>query len=285
MENYTYSLARLTLRIMKFTFYMVMVVALGTQLLWASSSTGQILENTKIDIRADNKSLKEILKTIEGKSKIHFTYNESLVKQYQHLSVNENDKTVASILQAVFDNTNLEYTEKNNKIIIAEKPKPEVRLLDGTENAAATIVVKGKVSNDTGDSLPGVSVMVKGTKIGTTTNSSGDYTLKLTDTTGTTLVFSYLGFETKEVAVNGRTIINVNLAPSLNSLKEVVVVSYGTQSKREVTGAISQIKTSEVKDMPVANIGQKLQGKLTGVQINENSGSGGRHPSTPEIIP
>jgi len=275
MENYTYSLARLTLRIMKFTFYIVTVIALGTQLLWASNSAGQILEKTKIDIRADNKSLKEILKTIEDKSKIHFTYNERLVKQYQHLTVNESDKTVASILQTIFGNTNLEYTEKKNKIIIAEKPKPEEQLLDGTENAAATISVKGKVSDDKGENLSGVSVRVKGTTVGATTNSSGDYSLKLTDTTGAVLVFSYIGFETKEVPVNGRTVINISLAASSSSLKEVIVVSYGTQSKREVTGAISQLNASEVKDLPVANIGQKLQGKFAGVQINQNDGQPG----------
>ncbi|MCR8557780.1 SusC/RagA family TonB-linked outer membrane protein [Mucilaginibacter sp. BJC16-A38] len=279
MEKYTNYLLPLTLRIMKFTFYMVMVVALGTQLLWASNSAGQILEKTKINIRADNKSLKDILKDIEGKSNIRFTYNEKLIKQYQHLNVNETDQTVASILQGIFDNVDLSYIEKKNKVIIVEKQKPEVQLLDGTENAAATITVKGKVSDDKGEALPGVNVVVKGTTTGTTTSVNGEFALKLVDTTGAKLVFSYLGFEPKEVSLNGRTVINVSLTPSSNGLKEVVVVSYGTQSKREITGAISQIKISEVKDMPVANIGQKLQGKLAGVQINENSGTPGAEMS------
>ncbi|TSJ35988.1 TonB-dependent receptor [Mucilaginibacter corticis] len=148
-------------------------------------------------------------------------------------------------------------------------------MLDGRENQAATITIKGKVTNDKGEDLAGVNVTVKNTAVGTTTDANGDYLLKLVDTVKATLVFSYLGFETQEIALNGRTTINVSLASATSNLKEVVVVSYGTQSKREVTGAISQINESEVKDLPVANAGQKLQGKLAGVQINENSGTPG----------
>ncbi|MDB5158002.1 MAG: TonB-dependent receptor plug [Mucilaginibacter sp.] len=275
MEKYTNLLMPLILRTMKLTFYMFVFVVLGTQLIWASDSAGQILEKTKINIQADNQSLKSVLKDIESKTNIRFTYNENLIRQYRHVTVNEGDQTVAAILQSIFSSVDLGYIEKKNKVIIVEKQKPEIRLLDGRENAAATIPVKGKVTNDKGEDLPGVNVTVKGTAIGTTTDATGDYLLKLTDTVGATLVFSYLGFETQEVALNGRTIVNVNLSASTSNLKEVVVVSYGTQKTHEVTGSIAQVNEAEMKDMPAPNVGQRLQGKLAGVQINQNSGTPG----------
>ena len=275
MENYTYSLMRLMLRIMKLTFYTVLVVALGTQLLWAKTSTGQILENTKINIHTEDKSLKDVLKIIESQSGVRFTYNDALIRKIRHLHIDERDKSVAAILKTLLAGTNLECIETNNKVIISPKEADKKQATDAFSKEAAPFTIKGKVTDDKGETLPGVSIIVKGTSIGTVTGSSGGYSLNLADTARVTLVFSFIGYETQEVKLGGRDVVNLSLKQSSGNLKEVVVVSYGTQKTHEVTGSIAQVNESEMKDDPVPNVGQRLQGKLAGVQINQNSGTPG----------
>jgi TonB-linked SusC/RagA family outer membrane protein len=144
-------------------------------------------------------------------------------------------------------------------------------------SAQAQVAVTGAVKDSTSaDPLMGVSVMLKGTSTGVQTDINGKF--KINAPTGGILIFRYIGYKEQQVTVEGNT-VNVRLASLSQGLKEVVVVSYGTQTRREITGAISSINTKEVKDMPVANIGQKLQGKFAGVQINQNSGTPGAEMS------
>ncbi|NOW93585.1 TonB-dependent receptor [Mucilaginibacter sp. SG564] len=142
----------------------------------------------------------------------------------------------------------------------------------------AQVIVTGSVKDSVNsESIIGATVSVKGTGTGTQTDVNGRY--KITATVGSVLVFRYVGYKEQQFTVQNAEPINIRLASLSQNLKEVVVVSYGTQNKREITGAVSSINTKEVKDMPVANIGQKLQGKLAGVQINQNSGTPGAEMS------
>ncbi|MBK0378446.1 SusC/RagA family TonB-linked outer membrane protein [Mucilaginibacter segetis] len=135
-------------------------------------------------------------------------------------------------------------------------------------------IITGTVKDSvTTEPMIGVSVSLKGTTIGTQTDINGKF--RINAPKDGELIFRYIGYKETQRTVGDNTVINVSLASTSQSLNEVVVVSYGTQSKREITGAIGQVKASEIKDMPVANIGQKLQGKLAGVQINQNSGTPG----------
>ena len=134
--------------------------------------------------------------------------------------------------------------------------------------------VKGVVtSSDDGQPIPGVSVVVKGTTSGTTTDFDGQYTL--TAPSGATLVFSFVGMSTAEEAVNGRTQINVALKANLQDIDEVVVVGYGTQKKSLVTGAISKVSGDDLKKTFDMRVTQALQGKTAGVVIKSNSGQPG----------
>lgn len=124
-----------------------------------------------------------------------------------------------------------------------------------------------------GKPLVGVSVTVQGSSKGTKTNSAGAFTIDAAK--GASLVFSFTGYNSQTVVVGDENEINLTMSATSQNLSEVVVVSYGTQKKRELTGAISNINAREVKDLPVPNIGQKLQGRLAGVQINQNTGQPG----------
>jgi TonB-linked SusC/RagA family outer membrane protein len=137
------------------------------------------------------------------------------------------------------------------------------------------ITVTGKVSDEAGESLPGVNIFLKGSATGTATDMSGSYSINVPNDQAT-LVISSIGFKSQEVAVGSRTKIDIVLATDAKALDEVVIVAYGTQSKRNVTGAVQTINADELKDQPVGQITQKLQGKLAGVQITQNTGIPGQ---------
>ena len=126
-----------------------------------------------------------------------------------------------------------------------------------SENALEKRISGKVVSEEDEIGLPGVNIVVKGTTRGTTTDVNGEYRITVPD--DAVLVFSYLGFVPEEVPVGNSTTINVTLVPDISSLSEVVVVGYGSQSKRELTSAISSISAEEIKEMPVVGLDQSIQ--------------------------
>jgi len=138
-----------------------------------------------------------------------------------------------------------------------------------------SVNVSGTVVDEKGEVLPGANVLVKGTTVGTTTDATGAYTLTVSGE-NPILIFSFIGYTSKEVAVNNRTRIDVNLDPDVVSLSEVVVTGYGSQSKRDITGSVATIDSKLLLQAPSTNLGQALQGKVAGVTVgNENSPGGG----------
>lgn len=135
--------------------------------------------------------------------------------------------------------------------------------------------VTGKVTSADDDfGLPGVNVIVKGTTNGTVTDFDGNYSINVSDANAT-LVFSYIGFTTQEIPLNGKTVINATMTEDATALDEVVLVGYGTQIKRQVTGSVQTVDVEELADIPVTQVTQKLQGQLAGVQINQTTGKPG----------
>lgn len=143
--------------------------------------------------------------------------------------------------------------------------------------------ISGKVTgaDDTDVGLPGVTVVVKGTGSGTVTDIEGNFTVQAAE--DATLIFSFVGYKTTEVPVNGRTVVNITLDMDISSLEEVVVVGYGEQKKANLTGAIASVKPQELEDIPVGNLANALIGKMPGVQINRN-GTGIPGTDSPLVI-
>ncbi|GEO06466.1 SusC/RagA family TonB-linked outer membrane protein [Adhaeribacter aerolatus] len=142
------------------------------------------------------------------------------------------------------------------------------------EHKAAEIIVTGRVTSKNNEGLPGVTILLKGTAIGTTTGADGTFSLKLPDASGV-LVISFIGYTTQEVAVPGSGKLNVVLADDAKALEEVVVVGYGTQKKSDLTGAITSVKAEDLKTQPLTSIDQGLQGRASGVQVTQSSGQPG----------
>jgi hypothetical protein len=139
------------------------------------------------------------------------------------------------------------------------------------QKQAAIITVKGIVTNNSGKALQGVSVVVEGTDKGTMTDASGEYTLADVDEHAS-LVFSYIGYSVQTVAVQGRQTINITMEESSTGLNEVVVVGYGTQKKKDITGAVSVITAKELEERPNTQFGYSIEGKTAGVQVLRSSG-------------
>ena len=135
---------------------------------------------------------------------------------------------------------------------------------------AQNINVKGTVKSEDGSTMPGVSVIVKGTSIGTTTSINGTYNVSVS--AKGTLVFSFIGYESVEIPVAGTQTIDVMLKESATNLSEVVVMGYGTQQKKDVTGAVAVVSAKELKDRPKTQFGYSLEGKAAGVQVIRSSG-------------
>ncbi|MGD1893230.1 MAG: SusC/RagA family TonB-linked outer membrane protein [Cyclobacteriaceae bacterium] len=145
--------------------------------------------------------------------------------------------------------------------------------LPSTSAVAQTI--SGQVTDlSTNEPLPGVNILAKGTATGTVSDVEGNYRLTVADEV-TTLVFSSIGYETVEEEINGRSAINISLSPDIQSLSEVVVVGYGTQQKRDLTGSVSKVDGSDLRNIPAARVDQTLQGRAPGVQVTQISGEPG----------
>ncbi len=139
---------------------------------------------------------------------------------------------------------------------------------------AQSRTVTGKVTDENGGNLPGVNVLVKGTTNGTTTNADGQFSLTV-PSGDATLVFSFIGFLTAEKPVGNQSVLGVTLAPDVKALSEVVVIGYGTQERRNVTGAIASVKASDIQSVPSPSTDQLLQGRAAGIQVISNTGAPG----------
>jgi outer membrane receptor protein involved in Fe transport len=146
-------------------------------------------------------------------------------------------------------------------------PRGKVKMVDFT--------VSGKIKDENGTPVPGANILLKGTTMGTASDANGDYSLVLPDEKGI-LIFSFIGFTTQEVEVSGRSMIDVTLISDDVTLSEIIVTGYGTQSKREITGAVSSIDSKDLLSVPATNLAQAMQGRVAGVVVgNENAPGGG----------
>jgi TonB-linked SusC/RagA family outer membrane protein len=134
--------------------------------------------------------------------------------------------------------------------------------------------ISGFIKSESGESLPGATILVKGTTIGTISNSDGNYSIKV-PADKNTLVFSFVGYQLQEVKINGKAIINAILLDESLSISEVAVIGYGTQKRKDLTGAVSTISSEQLSKVPVSSMDQALQGLSSGVAVTSNSGDPG----------
>ncbi|MEA5425991.1 SusC/RagA family TonB-linked outer membrane protein [Arcicella lustrica] len=265
---------------MKLSFQQFLIAVLFTSMSFAHTSAQTILEK-KISLHADKRDMKSVLKSIEHSAGIRFTYIQNLIPSDKVISANFSNEKLAVILDNLLKPYKIDY-EVTDKYIILSKQLSDLKLMqmkdfdsDFRQNLAITIT--GKVVDDRGEPLPGVTIKVKDTSKGTATDGKGEYKIAVPDAQSV-LTFSFVGYLPQDVIVGNRSIINVTLAIDNVTLSEIVVVGYGTQDRRDVTGAVATIKTQNIKDLPVTSVDQKLAGQVAGVQVSQVSGTPGSGP-------
>jgi TonB-linked SusC/RagA family outer membrane protein len=249
---------------MKLTVVFLTVISLGVSAKGVSQ---------KVTYTGENVSLEKVFLVIEQQTGYAFFYNDADIARVRTVTVTLKDVGLKKALDEILKGQGLDYSVQGKTIFIrASLPNP-FKTTSGT-NAERAVNIHGEVTDQAGNPLVGVSVALKGTSIGTITDAKGNYSLTLPDATGT-LVFSYVGYNKKEVEINSRSQIDVALEAAISSLNQLVVVGYGTQKKSDLTGSVAQINNAELQAVPVYNIGEALQGRASGVRVTHNSGEPG----------
>ncbi len=228
--------------------------------------SAKVTAQEKVTLQLNKITIGEILNTIEDQGHYRFVYNSNLKDIRLKTSINARDASITDVMDRLLDGTNLLYNILDDNLIVLRLHKPD-----------QDIVVKGKVMDANGNPLPGVSVSVKGTNQGVMTDVNGDFSISAPEKG--VLVFSFVGFQSQEVAITGEEAMNVILEPSAatQQLEEVVVIGYGTASKRDLTGSIVKVDGKEVADKPNVNPVASLQAKVAGLSV-VNNGTPGKAP-------
>ncbi|HEY8938256.1 MAG TPA: TonB-dependent receptor [Cyclobacteriaceae bacterium] len=256
---------------MKFTVLQFAISITISAMTYASNSHGQDILNRKISVRAFNKSLKSVLKSIEKQLAVTFTYNSELLSNRERVNIDLDSAKLSDVIDQLFKST-VDYEMINDQMIIV--PRQPDENLNATGDVSPVITITGKVV-DNESPLPGVNILEKGTTNGTTTDSDGNYKIELIGTNAV-LVFSFIGYESQEIAVGeGQTTVDVKLVQNIRKLEEVVVVGYGTQKKTNLTGAVGSVQMTDMQSRPLTNTGLALQGTVAGVYALQSSGQPG----------
>ena len=212
--------------------------------------------------------LRSALNKLGKLHKISFAYSSKLIDSKKVPAVSAAKKTLPEVLDDMLTPLQLQYKKIDEGLYVIQPA------LISEQNIA--VPIKGTVKDKDGQPIPGVTIQVKGTSVGTVSTPEGTFTLNAPDA-NVTLLFSYIGYDPQEIALEGRTELNVVMATSSSQLEQVVVVGYGTRRKRDLTGAIGSVQGEELTKQPVNTATQGVQGKLAGVQII-SSGAPGSQP-------
>ncbi|TKC57246.1 TonB-dependent receptor [Pedobacter hiemivivus] len=259
---------------MRLSIAQIFLVTLFTCSAAAKNAGAQEILNKEISLSVKEGRIAEILKEIQNKTKVKFIYSPSVVKTERKTSANYIKTRLGDILDETLSPLNIFYKVIDNRIILYDKSTLKKGNQLNIEQLQSP--VKGKVSSAKGESLPGVSIKVKGSTTATITDSNGNYVINVAEG-NVVLVFSYIGFIRKEVVVNGQKVLNVQLTEEETSLGEVVVMGYSTQKKKDLTGAVSVVNVADMIKQPSGSVSNLLQGQASGVTIL-GSGQPGEEP-------
>ncbi|MCC6289709.1 MAG: SusC/RagA family TonB-linked outer membrane protein [Chitinophagaceae bacterium] len=253
-------------------------ITTSIQLLFASPTKSQPINEVKINLALHNETLVDAFKKIEHDTKYHFMYRIDEVKKIRNLNFTSANVSIEAFLKWALKETPLVYRQVGDQILIMDA-KNQVSLTTNNESKthyyAMDNVVKGMVTDEKGQPLSEVSVTVKGSAMGTTTNKDGHYSINVAE--NGVLVFSIVGYMSQEIAVNNLTTINVALVKETKELNEVVVTALGIKkSKRGLVYSAAEVKGSEFTEARETNVASALTGKIAGVDATQiASGPGG----------
>lgn len=259
------------------TVKLFIIQSLFFSVLFAVDTDGQKSKNVYqvfVNLNTNEVTLKNAFSEIEKSTKYKFNFHEEDLNLHETINLETGKKSVGEYLKQISAQAGLRFEQVNNVIMVSRIERDETLNTPVENTTMQMLKVTGQVfANEDNSQLPGVSVTVKGTTIGTVTDSDGRFSIEAPE--NATLVFTFIGYLTEEVIVTGQKSILVSLIPDIKKLDEVVVVGYGTQKKRDLTGAITSVTSEQIDNIPTASITSVLQGKVAGLDIVQNTGEPG----------
>jgi len=270
MKNYG---LQLLLKMTKYFALGMLVQVLLFTLVFASESNAQKSQSVKevfVNLGFEDVKLKDVFSRIESKTEFRFTIYESEDYLENTFTLQRKKMSVEDLLTQISRETGLVFQQINNNIGIKKGSNYELKRKPRVEIIIQTRKITGKVTAfDTDEGLPGVNVVEKGTSNGTVTDIQGNYSLEVSE--GAILVFSSVGYTQEEVEVGNRSVVDLVMTQDIQQLQELVVVGYGTQKRKDVTGAISSVDAKTIESIPSNSFEQAIQGRLPGVQVTQSN--------------
>ena len=253
------------LQIMRLSTFVILILIQSVTLLMANDVPGQGILQKKVTFLLKDEPLSDALDKLSTQADVRFFYAASVLDGKAKVNLDVKQERLGEVLKKLLEPQRLSFTVSDNKIVISKSSR--INKTANDTNAAhppAIIEVSGAVvSAVSGEGLPGVNIGVKGTSVFTTSDDKGNY--HLTASEKAVLIFSYIGYQTKEVEVNGKKHIDVRLVVDGASLGEVVVVGYGVQKKRNLTGSITSVKAEQFETQSVNYLTEMLRGNVAGL--------------------
>tara|TARA_R110000868_G_scaffold11200_7_gene54897 strand:- start:29242 stop:32643 length:3402 start_codon:yes stop_codon:yes gene_type:complete len=260
-----------------FTYaFLIQLLSMSFLFAWNGNAQVKDIEEVMITLSFENSKIEKVFSSIENKTGFNFVHTDFELKEIPRVSsIGDNTKSVYSLLTDLGRQTGLYFKQVNQNIHVRKADDLGKKTLQKLNNLSDDIEVSGTVTDANGTPIPGATISVPGSAIGTATDLDGKYALSVPE--GATLIFSFIGFESQRVVVSNQSVIDVILNEDLASLEEVVVVGYGTQQKSHLTGSVGSLEMDqELSSRPMVEFGQALYGKIAGVQvINSNGRPGG----------
>ncbi len=260
------------LRLMKLSLipFFLMLSCVGMS--FAYDGYTQEMMHRSVTLKVEEQKLKHVLTQIEKQTNARFVYSSKVIGSERNVTISLTHKTLEESLQELLKPLHLSYRYLNGQVVIEPAEVVTVASLSATQLERS---VSGLVTDEKNVPLPGVNVVIKGTIRGTSTDAKGAFQLALPEGNNVVLTFSFVGYQSQDVAVGNKTALTVSLSPDVNALEEVVVIGYGAVKKRDLTGSVVQLKSEQLKEVPTANVLEAAQGKIAGADITRNSGQAG----------
>lgn len=255
-----------------------MTLCLFNALLIASPGYAQKLKETKISIRFSGETLNECIKQIGKSTDIQFAFNPEELNIFNAASFKVRKTSVQEVLEQLLKNTNLSFVEVGTKVVIYNNTvsSTPINVLANAE-IPAPIPISGTIVNEKGEPVSSVSINVKGTNRSAVSNENGLFTIEADE--NEILVFTSIAHGSREIAVGKNKTFKVELTTIVNALEDVVVIGYGTQKRKDITGSIASVKGEVLKNLPVRSVAEALQGRIAGVFVSGDNGAPGASPS------
>ncbi len=220
----------------------------------------------KVSLDMKNKSLETVMDEIEKQSEFYFIFNQKQIDVNRTVDIRANDKLITDVLPVLFNGTDVNYVVMDRKILLTTDPLDEKEI--GSASEMQQKVVTGTIVDQNRQPLIGVTVLVKGTTIGTTTDMNGKFSIQVPDDQST-LQLSYVGYTAQEVAVGSQSVVNITMAESSLMMNEVVVTALGIKREAKSLGySTATVNTAQITEARTVNVGNSLIGKIAGMNVS-----------------